>query len=70
MSHPIPDQKSVMIMKGSADTYLTCESVGDTYLTSQCDGNSGLQQDLNFGWRIKHIFEDRYWIVLIMEKTR
>lgn len=32
------------------DMWLLGESGGDSYLASQCQGNSGLEKDLNNGW--------------------
>lgn len=58
-------QKVIQVRKGG--NFLLGSSGDPTYLCSQC-GFSNIQIDLDNGWLIKAIFEDNYYIVLIMEK--
>lgn len=48
---------------------LLAESGGTSYFASQVEGASGLEKDLADGWIIKYYWEDKYLIVLIMERA-
>ena len=58
-------QKYVSIRTGE----LLGPSGSDTYLASQCKGHSGIEKDLANGWIVKWCWQDRYYIVFILEKN-
>jgi hypothetical protein len=61
-------QKTVSIMRSPGYDFIMGESAGDSYLFSQCKGNSGIDKDLSNGWMVKHIWEDSYAIVILLER--
>lgn len=60
-------QKTISIMKSPGYDFIAGCGLGDSYLFSQCKGNSGIDRDLNNGWIVKHIWEDRFAVVILLE---
>lgn len=60
-------QKVYVQMRSPGRDFIMGESAGDSYLFSQCKGNSGLEMDISTGWLVKHIWEDSYAIVILLE---
>lgn len=62
-------QKTVSIMRSPGYDFIMGPSAGTSYLFSQCKGDSGIDKDLSGGWIVKHIWEDRYAIVILLEQS-
>lgn len=58
------------ITRDGPSFWLYGDGCSDSYMASQCQGRSGLEQDLKTGWIIKHCWEDCYQIVFILERMK
>lgn len=61
-------QKYVSCTK-SGDMWLLDRDAGPSYLAAQCRGQSGLEKDLEDGWIVRWVWEDRYMIVFLLERA-
>ncbi len=63
------EQKYVRITRSMiGNLWILGPSGMDSYLASQCQGNSGLEKDLDNKWIIKYCWEDSYQIVFLLER--
>lgn len=56
------EQKYISVMKSGPYW------IEERGLSNQCRGNSWLEKDLKNGWIVKGLWEDRHWIVFLMER--
>lgn len=59
-------QKTVRVCK-SGNMWLLGNSGSDGYLASQCKGKSGIDRDINGGWKVIGFWEDKYQIIFLLQ---